>query len=106
MCECSNGAHRELAHASHLVGSGDSAVAVFTRYSEARYPVRTATDGTYLAGAHKRLGELHEARGEREKAATYYAKFIELWKDADPPLQPKVAEVRRRLAAIQRAEGR
>jgi hypothetical protein len=64
-----------------------------------------ANDGTYLAGTYKRLGELYEAKGDRGRAAGYYRKFVALWRDADPELQPKVAEVQRRLARIGRPDG-
>jgi tetratricopeptide (TPR) repeat protein len=57
-----------------------------------------------LAGSYKRLGELYEARGDRQKAMLYYTKFVELWKNADPELQPKVAEVKKRLARLTDAE--
>jgi hypothetical protein len=36
----------------------------------------------------------------------YYTKFIDLWKDADPDLQPKVTEVRKRLARLSETEPR
>ncbi|HEX7122860.1 MAG TPA: hypothetical protein VF178_10860 [Gemmatimonadaceae bacterium] len=58
----------------------------------------------FLAGAHKRLGELYEAKGDRERAMSHYAAFIDLWKNADPDLQPLVKQARDRLAALQRAE--
>ena len=48
----------------------------------------------------KRLGELYEARNDRDNAIEYYNRFIELWKDADPELQPQLEDVRRRLAAL------
>jgi hypothetical protein len=35
-----------------------------------------------------------------EKAAEHYRAFIELWKSADPELQPRMAEARRRLAKL------
>jgi tetratricopeptide (TPR) repeat protein len=54
----------------------------------------------------KRLGELYEAKGDRAKAATHYTKFVELWKNADPELQPKVAEVRKRLARLSDTEAK
>jgi tetratricopeptide (TPR) repeat protein len=60
----------------------------------------------YNAGVHKRLGELYEAKGEKEKALSHYLAFIALWKDADPALQPKVAEVRARVARLRDSEGR
>ena len=46
------------------------------------------------------------AKGDRVKAGMYYRKFVELWKNADPDLQPKVVEVRRRLARLGGIEGR
>ena len=56
-----------------------------------------------MAPAHKRLGELYEAKGDARRAAEHYSAFVELWKRADPDLQPKVAQVRTRLAALRRA---
>jgi hypothetical protein len=47
-----------------------------------------------------RAGELYEARSDRERAASSYQRFLDLWRDADPELQPQVVEVRRRLAAL------
>jgi hypothetical protein len=41
-----------------------------------------------------------------QKAASHYAKFVDLWKDADPELQPHVRKARERLAVLQRAERR
>src|SRR5437868_2931643 len=58
-------------------------------------------DAPLLAGIHKRLGELYEARGDRQKAISHYVQFVALWKDADPELQPKVAQVKQRLAHLQ-----
>jgi tetratricopeptide (TPR) repeat protein len=89
-----------LGRAFDLAGMADSAIAAFERYVSRPAAYRFTVDAEYLAGAHKRLGELYEAKGDKQKAASYYAKFIALWKDADPELQPKVAEVRRRLARL------
>ena len=52
-----------------------------------------------------RLGELYEARGDRKRAREYYEKFVTLWKDADPELQPGVKEVRGRLAKLAQEPG-
>ena len=81
-------------------------IAVAERYtSDPAEPIRRwDIDGLNLAGTHKRLGELYEAKGQREKAASHYAKFLELWKDADPELQPHVHAVRERLRNLQRVE--
>ena len=53
-----------------------------------------------LAPALRRLGEMYEARGGREKALEYYGRFVALWKNADPELQPFVQDVKKRIAAL------
>jgi tetratricopeptide (TPR) repeat protein len=55
---------------------------------------------TLLAQSYKRLGELQEQRGDREKAIEYYGKFVELWKDADAELQPVVQDVKQRMSKL------
>ena len=102
------------AHAYDLAGEPDSAIALFTRYVEAPdvgkaanpWEQSTSPDASYLAPSYQRLGELWEQKNDPAKAATYYSKFVELWKNADPELQPKVAEVRRRLARLSKQESR
>jgi hypothetical protein len=48
----------------------------------------------------RRLGELHASLGHREQARDYYSRFIDLWKDADPELQPQVDQARAALARL------
>jgi eukaryotic-like serine/threonine-protein kinase len=86
----------------------DSAIAMFERYLSVPFWGRYAVpyDPLYLARIQRRLGELYEAEGDRAKAAAYYQKFVDLWKNADPELQPKVAEVRLRLARLKDLERR
>jgi hypothetical protein len=77
----------------------DSAVAAY----EALATVPDPTPGgrqLFLARALRRLGELYEAKGDRTKAADYYSRFIDLWREADPDLQPQVAKVKQRLAEV------
>jgi len=52
------------------------------------------------APTFKRLGELYEARGDRAKALESYGRFVDLWKSADPELQPLVRDVRARMARL------
>ena len=59
-------------------------------------------DGVFLPVVHQRLGELYEAKGARERALAHYRLFLELWKDADPELQPRVTDARQRVAALTR----
>jgi eukaryotic-like serine/threonine-protein kinase len=88
-----------------LAGNVDSARAVFARYvSDPVDHNRYWLDAQVLPGIHKRLGELHELKGDRQSAMSHYSAFIELWKGADPELQPMVRDARQRLAALQRQE--
>jgi tetratricopeptide (TPR) repeat protein len=50
--------------------------------------------------AYLRLGEIYDRKGDRERAADWYRKFVDLWSGADPELQPQVEAAERGLAAI------
>ena len=89
-----------------LLGNADSAIAVFTRYLDTPSGDRGFVDGMFVPGIHKRLGELYEAKGERQQALSHYTKFADLWKNADPELQPKVTEVRAKIARLSKVEGK
>jgi tetratricopeptide (TPR) repeat protein len=89
-----------LARSYDLAGKPDSAIAVFERYLSTPFLDRQSDDQYFVPGVHKRLGELYEAKGQREKALAHYRIFIDLWKDADPQLQPKVTDARQRVAAL------
>ena len=41
---------------------------------------------------------------QRDVALEYYGRFADMWKKADPELQPRVADVRRRIAELTRQE--
>jgi tetratricopeptide (TPR) repeat protein len=81
-------------------GMADSALAAYERAVGRGGPWRMRVSQWGLGPSLKRLGELHEARGDRARALGYYGRFVELWKDADPVLQPAVREVRGRMAAL------
>jgi len=89
-----------------LLGNADSAIAVFGRYLDTPAFDRGFTDGIFMPGIHQRLGELYEAKGDRQQALSHYMKFADLWKNADPELQPKVAEVRAKIARLSKVEGK
>jgi tetratricopeptide (TPR) repeat protein len=89
-----------------LLGNADSTIAVFNRYLDTPAPDRGFTDGFFMPGIHKRLGELYEAKGDRQQALSHYMKFADLWKNADPELQPKVAEVRAKIVRLSKVEGK
>jgi hypothetical protein len=62
-------------------------------------------DQDFRAGILQRLGEMYEAKGDFDKTLTHYQAFVELWKDADPELQPRVRDVRGRIERLQRRRG-
>jgi tetratricopeptide (TPR) repeat protein len=85
-------------------GQPDSARAYLTQYAEMTGTGRPLVDRFYLAPALFRLGELYEHAGDTKRAAEYYGRFVELWKDADPELQPRVTEARSRIEHLNRAK--
>jgi tetratricopeptide (TPR) repeat protein/tRNA A-37 threonylcarbamoyl transferase component Bud32/TolB-like protein len=94
----------ELAGVYDRTGQADSARIAYEQL------VTTPTLNVYvaslsLAPALKRLGELYEAKGNRKKATEYYGRFVDLWKDADPELQPGVKEIRGRLTRLAQEPG-
>ncbi len=84
----------------------DSAIAEYHRFLTEGGGLSSDRNGNYLALAYKSLGRLYEDKGDRGNAATYYSKFVELWKNADPDLQPQVAEVKKRLSHLRDTERR
>lgn len=89
------------AQAFDLASQPDSAIVEFERYIAYRDPLYML-HRDFLAGSHKRLGELYDAKGNAVKAVEHYQRFVDLWKDADPELQPKVREAKARLDALRR----
>jgi tetratricopeptide (TPR) repeat protein len=98
----------DLADAFDAAGMTDSAIVHYERaineYATER--LSQGIDALLRAPFSRRLGELYEQKGDKAKATKYYLIFTELWKNADPELQPQVAEIRRRLARLSDIEGK
>ena len=105
MAECGMCGQRELGEVYDKMGLADSARAAYARAVDTPSLFRLLGDAYSLAPSYKRLGELYEAKGDRRKAADYYGKFVDLWKDADAELQPGVTEIRQRLARLAQEPG-
>jgi len=95
----------DLARLADGAGRADSALGLYQRAISAPSVWRYLSDAYNLASALKRMGELSEARGDTKRAAEYYGRFVELWKDADPELQAGVREVRSRLGKLSTEPG-
>jgi tetratricopeptide (TPR) repeat protein/tRNA A-37 threonylcarbamoyl transferase component Bud32 len=87
-------------------GVADSAIYYWEKYLETPYLNRQNFDAASKPLMLKRLGELYESKGNAAKAAEYYREFLKLWDRAEPSLQPKVAEARRKLSRLADVEGR
>jgi eukaryotic-like serine/threonine-protein kinase len=81
-------------------GEPDSAIAVYERYVRTPFTERYIYDPCFLPRVYERLAGLLAERGEAGRAAVYYAKLVELWKDADAELQPRVEAAKRAIRAL------
>ncbi|HSR90717.1 MAG TPA: tetratricopeptide repeat protein, partial [Gemmatimonadales bacterium] len=99
--DCTNCALPDLGRAYDQAGQPDSALAVYQRAADNPGGIITIyQDAFNLEHTYRRLGELYEEKGDRDKALDYYGRFTALWKDADPELQPQVREVKQRMAKL------
>ncbi|MBA3342834.1 MAG: hypothetical protein H0T48_13490, partial [Gemmatimonadaceae bacterium] len=88
-----------LARAYDAANMQDTAIMLYERYLA--QPTGDAwPDYAFMAPFHRRVGELYDARGNTQKAIPHYNAFLELWKNADRELQPKVTAVRQRVAQL------
>jgi len=87
------------------LGVRDSAIVYYEAYIETDSHERLGWDANVLALSNERLGYLYDEAGDPEQAAVYYARFVELWDEADLELQPRVEAARTRLAEILRERG-
>jgi tetratricopeptide (TPR) repeat protein/tRNA A-37 threonylcarbamoyl transferase component Bud32 len=83
-------------------GQADSAIIHYDLYLRVPHALRAGIlfDGRWLPHVYWRLANLYEEKSNVRQAVEYYGKFIELWRDADPELQPRVREARRRLTRL------
>ncbi len=87
----------ELGLAFERAGLADSAVKVYEHYLNG--PPTFEVDNLKLVWVLEHVAALYEKRGDRAKATAAYARVAELWKDADPELQPRVQRARERAVA-------
>ena len=90
-----------MARAFDRMDMADSALAHYEAWASIGEPAWF--DGVYFISqpvTYFRMAELYEARGDRAKAVDFYGRFTELWREADPALQPHVATARRRIGKM------
>jgi tetratricopeptide (TPR) repeat protein len=98
-----------LARAYEASAQPDSAIVSLEKYVNSTWFYRFFGEdyglGALLGPSLERLAQLYDEAGDPESAAPYYARFVELWEDADAPLQPRVQAAQRRLEQIIDARG-
>jgi len=97
----------EIGGIMERAGKTDSAIAAYERGTDkVRQLYSVFGDRWMLARTYERLGALYEEKGQKEKALDAYSRFVELWKDADPELQPRVRDAKQRMAKLAGEGGR
>jgi tetratricopeptide (TPR) repeat protein len=86
-------------------GDAAGAIAAWEEYLSHGWHVRHILDADGLGSVYESLGQLYDSEGDLEQAAVNYARFVELWADADPELQPRVRAAQARLEEIVRERG-
>ncbi len=92
-----------LARAYDQAGQADSARVLYERFVE-KPSDAIWYDAGHLGHGYMRLGQLHEERGDLQRAADYYGRLIDLWGAADPEFRARVAEAEEGLKRV--TEGR
>jgi len=100
--ECERCLDSDVGRAFDLASQPDSAIFYWERFLADPASRGPGRDAIILAGMHKRLGELYEAKNDLPRAISHYTAFVGLWKNADPELQPKVKEIQQRLVTLQK----
>jgi serine/threonine protein kinase/tetratricopeptide (TPR) repeat protein len=90
----------DLGRALEAAGQPREALGAYERYVSTPWMWRYEPDAVELGWTLRRIGELHEQAGERAEALAAYRRLLDLWDQADPPLQPVVADVRARRAVL------
>ena len=93
-----------IGKAFEQLGQTDSALVVYEDY--ATRPIHwDIGQEVQLPIILTRVGELYEARGNRDKAMEYYGRLLDLWASAEPELQGRVAEIRSRIVRLAEETG-
>jgi tetratricopeptide (TPR) repeat protein len=100
--ECAGCLAFNVARAYDAARRADSAAVYFERYLATPFWGRASLelDPVRVPAIRERLGQLYESMGNTDKAIENYRAFVELWKNADADLQPRVADARKRLARL------
>ena len=109
--DLSPGAENFFPHRGHphdLLGHADSAIALYQRYlgRVAQLQLRLMwLDPAHLVETYEALGRNYENVGKPDSSAKYYQALLDLWKNADPELEPRKKSLRAALARVTAEKG-
>ena len=95
-----------LARMFAQAGMADSVIAQYESYLKTPWGsrARQGPDVAVDAPLTEALAKTYDSKGDVAQATKLYRDFIELWKNADPELQPRVAAARARLKELGQVE--
>jgi tetratricopeptide (TPR) repeat protein len=93
-----------LGEAYDALGQVHEAIARYEQFldSRAMYSQENVLDPLYLARTEERVGQLYEQLGDTTRAVEHHQAFVDLWRDADPELQPRVEAARQAIQRLSR----
>ena len=104
--DCVDCQSTELVELFSRAGMADSALAAYDAYRKTPQGSRPRTSPDYNFGAPltEAVAKMYDSKGDAKNAARMYSEFVEMWKNADPELQPRVKAARDRLAQLSPVE--
>jgi tetratricopeptide (TPR) repeat protein len=97
--------HFEHALALDELGLVDDAAAAYERHMSGLPLSERFWDASITPRSALRLAEIYEQQGNVVKAAEYFARYADMWQDADAELQPRVRAARDRATALLARKG-
>jgi len=94
-------AHDKLGRADSAIADGEAFLKVIRAG-----PGFGINQSLFRASILQRLGELYESKAQSDKALQHYQEFVDLWKTADPELQPRVRDVKSRIDRLRAAQAK
>ena len=94
----------DLGRALEAAGRTRDAASIYRRYLTTPWTFRYEPDAVELGWTTQRVAELQEQLGEPQAAVATYSCLLQLWRNADPPLQAILSDVRVRIAAVREAD--
>jgi len=97
-----------LARSYDAANVRDSAIILYETYLNTPHSTRgweVKLDPLNLGYVYERLAQLYEINGDNSKAVGYYRRFIDLWRNADVELKPRVTAAQQHLSRLQRTLG-